>query len=86
MTSLFLGPDQSKQLVTMVWQMETFWCMMTRPFGAPMIFAIRLPQVTGISHQPSSQARMPLVAQTSANSWRAVAARRGMGPSEWLIM
>ena len=42
--------------------------MTTRPFGAPMMEPIRSPQVTGMSHQPSSQARMPRVAQVSVNS------------------
>ena len=70
----------------MDWQMETFWCMTVRPFGAPMMPPTRLPQVTGISHQPSSQARIPRVAQISANSSRAARARRGIGPREWLIM
>ena len=48
--------------------METFCCITTSPSPAPMIEPTRLPTVTGISHQPSSQARMPRVAQVSANS------------------
>ena len=86
MTSLLRRPDQSKQDVTIDWQMETFCCMATSPSPAPMIAPTRLPTVTGISHQPSSHARMPRVAQVSANSCMRSAARCGMAPSEWLIM
>ena len=53
----------------MDWQIETFCCMTTSPSPAPMMEPTRLPTVTGISHQPSSQARMP---------------RRGPGVAEFL--
>ena len=74
MTSLLRGPDQSKQLVTMFWQMLTFWCITTSPGPAPMMEPTRSPTVTGISHQPSCQARTPREAQVSVNSWSEVAA------------
>jgi len=80
--SLFRGPFQSKQEVTIAWQTETFWCITTSPGLAPMIEATRLPTVTGISHQPSSQARIPREAHVSANCWSDSAVRRGMAPSE----
>ena len=51
-----------------------------------MMLPMRSPQVMGMAHQPSSQARMPRVAQVSVNSLRAAIVRRGMGPREWLIM
>ncbi len=86
MTSLLRRPDQSKQEVTIDWQIETFCCITTSPSPAPMMEPTRLPTVTGISHQPSSQARIPRVAQVSPNSRRRPAVRRGMAPSEWLIM
>jgi hypothetical protein len=47
----------------------TFWCMLTEPAGALMSAPIRSPTVTGMSHQPSAQARTPRVAHWSANSF-----------------
>ena len=82
MTSLLRGPFQLKQEVTIHWQMETFCCMTTSPGPAPMMLPMRSPTVTGMSHQPSSQARMPREAQVSVNSRTASAAPRGMAPSE----
>ena len=70
----------------MDWQTETFCCIPVSPSPAPMMRPIRLPTVIGISHQPSSQARMPRVAHVSAYSAMRVRARSGMAPSEWLIM
>src|SRR5579863_7212408 len=65
--------------------METFWCITTSPGPAPIMVPMRLPTVTGISHQPSSQAQTPREAHVSANSCNALAARRGIAPSEWLM-
>ena len=42
--------------------------------------------VADIIHQPSSQARMPRVAQASVYSRMESAVRRGIAPREWLIM
>ncbi len=64
----------------------TFSCMLTVPAGAPMIGAILLPTSIGISHQRSSQPRTPRVAQIRAYSARLSAVRRGIAPSELLIM
>lgn len=65
--------------------MDTLGCMVTSPSPAPMILAMRLPTVIGISHQISSQARIPRVDQMSAYSFSRSRVRRGMAPSEWLI-
>src|SRR5277367_1803010 len=67
-TILLRGPFQSKQDAIKDWQMETLGCITTSPSPAPMIFAIRLPTAIGISHQPSSQARMLRVDHMSAYS------------------
>jgi hypothetical protein len=64
----------------------TFSCMLTVPGGAPTISATLLPTRPGSSHQVSSQARMPRVAQISAYSARPRAALRGIAPRELLIM
>ena len=66
--------------------MVTFSCMLTEPAGAPMIRPILLPTSSGISHQRSSHARTPRVAHVSAYSARFAAVRRGIAPSELLIM
>ena len=79
MTSLLRRARQSKQEVTIDWQMETFCCMTTSPSPAPMMRPIRSPMVTGIIHQPSSQARMPRVAQVSVNSCMRLAGAVGHG-------
>ena len=64
----------------------TFSCMLTDPGGAPMMAPMRSPTSRAISHQRSSQARTPRAAQTRAYSPSDSAARRGMAPSELLIM
>ena len=49
---------------------------MTTVFAsAPMMRAISLPIVTGMSHQPSAHARTPRVAQMSAYSCRSIESR-----------
>jgi hypothetical protein len=60
--------------------------MLTVAAGAPITRASLLPTSSGISHQRSSQPRTPRVAQVSAYSARSRAVRRGMAPSELLIM
>ena len=64
----------------------TFSCMLTEPAGAPMIRATLSPTSRGISHQRSSHPRTPRVAHVSAYSARSRAVRRGIAPSELLIM
>ena len=64
----------------------TFSCMLTDPRGAPMMAPTRSPTSRGISHQRSSQARTPRVDQARAYSASDSAARRGIAPSELLIM
>ena len=85
-TSLLRRARQSKHDVTTFWQMETFCCITTSPSPAPIMLPTRLPTVMGIIHQPSSQARIPRVAQVSVNSCMRARVRSGMAPSEWLIM
>jgi hypothetical protein len=63
----------------------TFWCIETVPGGAPISRAIWSPTVSDISHQPSSQARTPLVFQARAYSSSRPSAAAGIAPSEWLI-
>ena len=70
----------------MAWAMVTFWCMVTLPGGAPTIGATMSPTVTGMSHQPSSQARTPRVAQMCAYSASRSAVPRGIAPREFEIM
>jgi len=60
--------------------------MLTEPAGAPMIASMRAPSSPAISHQRSSHARTPRVAQVSAYSASDRAAARGIAPSELLIM
>src|SRR5579872_349754 len=84
-TILLRGPFQSKHEAIRDWQMDTLGCMVTSPSPAPIIFAIRLPTVMGISHQPSSQARMLRVDQTSAYWFSRSRVRRGIAPKEWLM-
>src|SRR5271165_7035743 len=84
-TILLRRPDQSKHEAMIDWQMETLGCMVTSPGPAPMICPMRLPTVMGISHQPSSQARMLRVDQMSAYSFSRSRVRRGIAPREWLI-
>src|SRR5258706_14899237 len=64
----------------------TFACMLTEPAGAPMIAAILSPISRLISHQRSSHARTPRVAQVRAYSASESAAAAGIAPSELLIM
>ena len=86
MTSLLRRARQSKQDAITFWQMETFCWITTSPSPAPIMLPTRLPTVTGIIHQPSSQARMPRSAQVSVNSCMRARVRSGMAPNEWLIM
>ena len=64
----------------------TFSCMLTDPAGAPMMPPMRSPTSRAISHQRSSHARTPRVAQVFAYSASESATPRGMAPSELLIM
>ena len=65
--------------------MVTFWCIETVPGGAPISRAIWSPTVSGSSHQPSPQARMPRVFQSRAYCSTRSSAAAGIAPSEWLI-
>ena len=65
--------------------MVTFWCMTVVPGGAPISRPIWSPTVSGSSHQPSLQARMPRVLHDVAYSRTRRSASAGIGPSEWLI-
>ena len=55
------------------------------PGGAPISLPIWSPTVSGKSHQPSPQARIPRVFQACAYSMTRRSASAGIGPSEWLI-
>src|ERR1041384_4770154 len=85
-TILFRLPLKSKQDAMIDWQTETLGCMTTSPAPAPMILPIMSPTVVAIIHQPSSHERMPRVDHISAYSCIRSRARRGIAPSEWLIM
>ena len=65
--------------------MVTFWCIETEPGGAPISRPIWSPTASGISHQPSSQARTPRSFQLRVYSSTRSSAAAGMAPSEWLI-
>src|SRR5260370_41609039 len=69
----------------MDWQTDTFGCIVTSPSHAPIMLPMRLPTAMGISHQPSSHARMLRVDQTSAYSFKRSRVRRGIAPNERLI-
>ena len=68
MTTLLRGPQKSKQDAITAWVSVTFWCSEMSPGAAPTSAPMRSPTRTAMSHQPSSQARTPRVAQASAYS------------------
>ena len=82
----FRGPWKSKHEQMTDCATDTFWCITTSPGPAPMIRPTRSPTVTGMSHQPSLQARTPRVAHMSVNSASRSRTFRGMAPRLWLIM
>ena len=63
----------------------TFWCIVVVPGAPPMIRPIWSPTVSGISHQPSPQERIPRSFHMRAYSRSRVSAAAGIAPSEWLI-
>src|SRR5258706_15184395 len=85
-TILLRLPEKSSELRMTDWQIETLGCMTTSPFPAPMILPISSPTVVGIIHHPSSQDLIPRVDHMSAYSWSLSRVRRGIAPSEWLII
>ena len=74
-----------KQERTIASATVTFWCMTIEPGGAPRIRPSWSPTVTGISHQPSPQPRIPRSRHMRAYSRRLSSAAAGIAASEWLM-